>query len=77
VSLPADAAVQEQPQAVVVEVAEAVAAALDLLDKQVQRLGGPIGAAAGGMEGEDLGLLGPDGAGKARQLWNLTPSAQR
>jgi hypothetical protein len=41
---------------VVGEVAEAVPDALDLLDQQVDGLGGPVGAAIGGVEGEDLGL---------------------
>ena len=64
VSLPGHAAVQQQPQAVVGEVAEAVPDPLDLLDQQVDSLGGPVGAAAGGMPGEDLGLPDPDGTGK-------------
>jgi hypothetical protein len=49
VSLPPDAAVQQQPQPVVGEVTEPVPDALHLLDEQVQRLGGPVGAAAGGL----------------------------
>ena len=68
VGLPPDAAVQQQPQPVVGEVAEAVPDPLDLLDQQVQCLGGPVGAAIGGVEGEDLGLPRSDGAGKPRQL---------
>jgi hypothetical protein len=41
---------------------------LDLLDQQVHGLGRAVGAAAGGVEGQDFGLPGPDGTGKARQL---------
>jgi hypothetical protein len=67
VNLPPSAAIQ-QSQAVVGEVAKAVADALDLLDQQVHGLGGPVRAAIGGMPGKDLGLSGPHGAGKARQL---------
>jgi|RhiMetdeSRZDD1v2_1073273.scaffolds.fasta_scaffold3113367_2 hypothetical protein len=42
VSLPPDAALQEQPQPVTGEVAEAMAHALDLRDQQVDGLGGPL-----------------------------------
>jgi hypothetical protein len=56
VSLPPDAAVQQQPQPVVGEVAKAVPDPLHLLDEQVQCFGGPVGAAIGGVEGEDLDL---------------------
>jgi hypothetical protein len=56
VSLPADAAVQQQPQPVVGEVAEAVADAPALLDEQVDGLGRSVRAAICGVEGEDLGL---------------------
>ena len=68
VNLPPTNAIRQQPQAVVGEVAKAVADALDLLDQQVHGLGGPARAAIGGMPGKDLGLPGPHGAGKARQL---------
>jgi hypothetical protein len=64
VTLPPDAAVQQQPQPVVAEVAEAVPDPLHLLDQQVHGLGGPVGTAACGMEGEDLGLPDPDGASR-------------
>ena len=67
-SLPPDAAVQQQPQPVVGEVTEAVPDPLHFLDEQVDRLGGPVGTAAGGMSSQDLGLPGPDGAGQPRQL---------
>jgi hypothetical protein len=77
VSLPPDATVQQQPQAVVGEVAETVSDALDLLDEQIHGLGGPVGAALGRMEGEDLGFPGPDRAGQPRQLRPPTPAAQR
>src|SRR5215217_5241541 len=68
VSLPPDATVQQQPQPVVGEVAEAVPNALDLLNQQVHGFGRPVGAAAGDMEGEDLSLPGSYGAGKPRQF---------
>ena len=67
-SPPGDAAVQQQRQAAVGEVAEAMLNALDLLDQQVQGPSGPVGAAAGGVEGKDLGLPCPDRAGQARQF---------
>ena len=44
---------KQQAQPVVAEVAEAMADPLDLLDEQVHGLGGAVGAAAGGVEGED------------------------
>jgi hypothetical protein len=68
VSLPPDATVKQQAQSVVGEVAEAMADALDLLDEQVHGLGRAVGAAAGGVEGQDFGLPRPDGTGKTRQL---------
>src|SRR5215216_4536535 len=71
VSLPPDAAMQQQPQPVIGEVAEAVADPLHLLDEQVDRLGGPIGAAGGQVPGQDLGLPGPHGAGQTGQLEEL------
>jgi hypothetical protein len=75
-SLPNHPAVQ-QPQAVVGEAAEAVPDTLDLLDEQVDGLGGAVGAAPGRVEGQDFGLPGPDRAGQAYQLATLTPSDQR
>jgi hypothetical protein len=51
VSPPADATMQQQPQPVVGEVAEAVPDALDLLDEEVDRLGGPVGTAVGDLPG--------------------------
>jgi hypothetical protein len=48
-----------------------VADPLDLLDQQVDRLGGPVGAAIGGVEGEDLELPGLDGPGKPGQLCDV------
>jgi hypothetical protein len=79
VSLPPDAAVQQQPQPVVGEVAEAMPDPLDLFDEQVQCLGGPVGAPAGGVEGEDLGLPGSHGAdqpGQLRELDAILPAAE-
>jgi hypothetical protein len=69
--LPGDAAVQQQPQPVVGEVAEAVPDALDLFDEQVDGLGESVGAAIGGVEGQDLGLPGSHGAGQPGQLGDL------
>jgi hypothetical protein len=70
-SLPPDAAMQQQPQPVVSEVAEAVADALHLLDQQVDGLDGPVGAAIGGMPGQDLGLPSSHGAYQPGQLGDL------
>jgi len=44
---------------------------LDLLDQQVHGFGGSVGAAAGGVEGEDLGLPGSHGASQPGQLGDL------
>jgi hypothetical protein len=44
---------------------------LDLLDQQVDRLGGSVGTAIGGVKGEDLGLPRLDGAGQPGQLGNV------
>src|SRR5215211_454817 len=41
---------------------------LDLLDQQVHGFGRSVGAAAGRVEGEDLGLPSPDRSGEPRQL---------
>src|SRR5215217_6876745 len=71
VSLPPDAAVQQQPQPVVAEVAEAMPDPLHLFDQQVDGLGEAVGAAVGGVKCEDLGLPCPDGAGEPGQLSDL------
>jgi hypothetical protein len=63
--------VQQQPQSVIVEIAEAVPDPLHLLDEQVDGLGGSIGAAVGGMPSEDLGLPDPYGASQTGQLGDL------
>jgi hypothetical protein len=76
-SLPRDAAVQQQPQPVVGEVAEAVPDPLDLLDQQVDGLSGPIGAAIGGVEGEDLDLPRLTVRASLDNSATLTPSDQR
>src|SRR6266498_6065030 len=73
VSLPPDGTVQQQPKSVVVEIAKAVPDALDLLDQQVDGLGGAVGAAAGGMPGQDLGLPRPDRSGQPRELRHANP----
>jgi hypothetical protein len=56
---------------VVGEVAEAVPDPLHLLDEQVDRLGGPIGTALGGMPGKDLALRRPHSASQPGQLSDL------
>jgi hypothetical protein len=71
VRLPPDPAMEQQPQPVVGEVAEAMPDPLSLLDHQVDGVGGPVGAALDDMEGEDLGLPDPNGAGKPGQLHHL------
>jgi hypothetical protein len=48
--------------------ASSSADAPDLLNEQVERLGGPSGTAVGDMPGKDLGLPRPDGASQLRQL---------
>jgi hypothetical protein len=65
VSLPCHPALEQQPEPVIGEVAQAVPEALDLLDEQVDGLGGAVGGAPGDMPGQDLGLLSSYGAGKA------------
>ena len=55
-SLPLHAATEEEPQTIVVVVAESMAHASHLLDEQVDRLRRAVGAPGGGVEGEDLGL---------------------
>jgi hypothetical protein len=67
----ADAAVQQQPQPVVGEVAEAVPDPLHLLDQQVDGLGRPVGAAIGGVEGRGLGLPRVDDPGRGTSAQEL------
>jgi len=69
--VPVDAAVQQQPEAVVVEVAEAVAGSLDLLDQQVHHLGRAVGDAAVVEVGEQLVAPGVDSHGEAVQLRDI------
>ncbi len=70
-SVPGDAAVQEQAQPVVVEVAEAVSDALDLLDHEVDGFGGSV-ADAGVVEGgEKLVPPGVEDAGQASELGDM------
>jgi hypothetical protein len=63
--------VQQQPQPIVGEVAEAVPDPLHLLDQQVDGLGGPVGTAIGSRPSEDLGLSGSYGASQPGQLGDL------
>ncbi len=60
-SLPGDAAVQEQAEPVVGEVAESEADPFDAFDQQVDRLGGAVAGAGGGEVGQQLVLSGGDG----------------
>ncbi len=59
---------QQQPEPVVGEVAEAKADSLDALDEQVDGFGGAVAGSVGGEVGEQLVLPGGDGAGQAVQL---------
>lgn len=67
-SVPDDAAVKQEPEPVVGEVAEAAADSLDPLDQQVDRLGGPVGGASGGEVGEQLRFPCGDGAAEPLEL---------
>jgi hypothetical protein len=55
---PDDPTMEQQPQPVVGEVAEAMPDPFDLLDDQVHGLGRVVGAADGGMPGKDFGIPG-------------------
>jgi hypothetical protein len=71
---PFDAAVQQESEPIVLEVAEAVPDALDLLDQQVHGFGGSVGQ-AGAVPAEDLVLPPPDGGGEAAELGDVgTPA---
>ena len=62
---------QQQPQPVVVVVAEAVSDALDLLDEHVHGFGRAVARRApsgGGERGEQLGLPGVQGAGETPEV---------
>jgi hypothetical protein len=48
-----------------------VADTFDLLDEQVDGLGGAVGAAAGGMPGKDFDLPGSHGTSQSGQLSDL------
>ena len=67
-TVPGDAAVQEQAEPVVGEVAEPEADCLDPLDQQVDRLGGSVGGASGGEVGEQLRFPCGDGAAEPLEL---------
>lgn len=68
--MPCDAAAQEKPEAIVVEVPESVPDPTDLFDQEVHRFGGPVGL-AGGVVGQDLRLPVPGGAGQGVQLGDV------
>lgn len=68
--LPRDAAVEGEPESVVVEVAEPVADALDLLDEKLHGFGRPV-REPGVVVGEDLVPPGGDGASESGQLGHL------
>jgi hypothetical protein len=65
VILPGDAAVEDEPNSVVVEVAESLAGPFDLLDQQVGRFSGSVGDAAGVEVGQQYLPPGVDGAGQS------------
>jgi hypothetical protein len=54
-------------QPIVVEFAESVADAQDLVDQEVDRFGGAVADPAGGEVGQDLRASGRDGAGQPRK----------
>ena len=60
-----DAAVQQEAEPVVVEVAVAVPDPFDLLDQGVDRFGGSVGDAAGVEVGQQYLPPGVDGAGQS------------
>ena len=64
---PFDAAVEQKPEPIVLEVAEAVADPLDLLDEQVHGFGGPVGQ-AGAVPTEDLVFPTPHRRGEAAEF---------
>jgi hypothetical protein len=69
--VPVGAAVQEEAEPVVGEVAVAVPDAFHLLDQTVDRFGGSVGDAAGVEVGEQFGSPGVQGAGEADQFGDL------
>ena len=70
-SLSLDSAVQQEPQSVVVQVAESVAGAFHLFDQQVGGFGRSVGHTAGVEVGQQLGAPGVDGAGQAVQFGDV------
>jgi hypothetical protein len=68
--VPCHAAAQEEPEAIVVEVAKAMADPADLFDGQVHRLGGAV-RQTGGVVGEHFGLPGGDGLGQPVDLGDV------
>jgi hypothetical protein len=61
-SVPADAAVQQEAEPVVGEIAEPKADPLDPLDEQVHRIGRTVADSASGEVRQQLGFPGRDGA---------------
>ena len=72
--LPWGAAAQQEPEAIVVEVAEPEAEALDVLDDQVGAFGGGVGQ-PGAMPAQDRGLPAGDGAGEPFELGHVARRA--
>ena len=68
--MPCDAAVEQEPESVVVEVAEPVADAFDLFDEQVHGLRRPV-RQAGVVVGEHLVVPGGDGLGEPGQFGDV------
>ena len=64
---PFDAAVEQEPEAVVLEVAEAVADPFDLFDQQVHGFGWSVGQ-AGAVPAQDLGFPAAHRRGEAAEL---------
>jgi hypothetical protein len=66
--------VEQEPEAIVLEVAEAVADALDLLHEQVHGLGGSVGE-AGAVPAQDLVLPAAHGGGEAAEFVDFGSAA--
>jgi hypothetical protein len=65
--MPYHTAAQEEPEAIVVEVAESMTDAADLFDEEVDGFGGSVGL-AGGVVRQDLVVPGAHGSGQGVEL---------
>ena len=72
--VPFDAAVEQEAEPVVVEVAESVSDSFDLLG-QLDRFGRAVGDAGCVEVGQQLGPPGVDGAGRSGQFWDVGAGA--